>query len=137
MKTFSSNDILDRVKLALSIKNDKDLGDALGVSKGAVSNWRTRNSIDLERVFSICEHINFDWLITGRGTMEVVNTPATETDSALIDRVVSQAEEIGRLKEKNDQLEREIAELKTISNANISQHDVERVFSHSRETQQV
>lgn len=75
MKTFSSNDILDRLKLALSISSDKDLGEALGVSKAAVSNWRKRNSIDLERVFSVCEHINFDWLITGNGETFVEDEP--------------------------------------------------------------
>lgn len=73
MKTFSSNDILDRLKIALSITSDKDLGDILGISKGAVSNWRKRNSIDLERVFSVCEHVSFDWLISGSGEMRYDN----------------------------------------------------------------
>lgn len=69
MKTFSSNDIIDRLKIALSISSDKELGDILGVSKAAVSNWRKRNSIDFERVFSVCERINLDWLMTGEGNM--------------------------------------------------------------------
>ena len=69
MKTFLSTDILDRLKTALSMSSDKDLGEALGVSKAAISNWRKRNSIDFERVFSICEHINIDWLMTGEGNM--------------------------------------------------------------------
>lgn len=122
MKTFSSNDILDRLKTALSISSDKDLGDALGVSKAAVSNWRKRNSIDLERVFSVCEHINLDWLITGRGRMGVESNepPVERSNSELMDGIVSQAEEIGRLKERNAQLERENMELRSISNHNFT-----------------
>lgn len=69
MKTFSSNDILDRLKEALSIPSDQELGNTLGVSKAAISNWRKRNSIYFERVFSVCEHINFDWVMTGEGNM--------------------------------------------------------------------
>lgn len=139
MKTFSSNDILDRLKTALSISSDKDLGEALGVSKAAVSNWRKRNSIDLERVFSVCEHINFDWLITGRGNMtfETKPEPIAQSNSELMDRIVSQAEEIGRLKERNDQLERENMDLRAISNRNITPQDVERVFAEPDSVQKV
>ncbi len=81
MKTFSSNDILNRLKVALSVSSDKDLGEALGVSKAAISNWRKRNSIDLERVFSICERINLDWLINGNGKMLVENVQEINTIS--------------------------------------------------------
>lgn len=139
MKTFSSNDILDRLKTALSISSDKDLGEALGVSKAAVSNWRKRNSIDLERVFSVCEHINFDWLITGRGKMNFQTSPepVAHTNSELMDRIVSQAEEIGRLKERNKQLERENMELRTISNSNLTPQDVQQVFVEPETVQKV
>ncbi len=139
MKTFSSNDILDRLKTALSISSDKDLGDALGVSKAAVSNWRKRNSIDLERVFSVCEHINLDWLITGRGRMGVESNepPVERSNSELMDRIVSQAEEIGRLKERNAQLERENMELRSISNHNFTPQEVEQVFVEPDAVQKV
>lgn len=69
MKTFSSGAILDRLKEALQLPNDKELANKLGISKAAISNWRKRNSIDLERVFSVCEQINIDWLLTGEGSM--------------------------------------------------------------------
>lgn len=69
MKTISSKDILDRLKEALLIDTDTELADCLGIKKATLSNWRNRNSIDLPLVFSICEQINIDWLITGEGTM--------------------------------------------------------------------
>lgn len=77
MKTKSVNDILDRLKSALSLDSDQDLANALQVSKAAVSNWRKRNSLDYDRVFSICEHINLDWLLTGHGLM-------TESDDSTV-----------------------------------------------------
>ncbi|MBD5205642.1 MAG: bacteriophage CI repressor [Bacteroidales bacterium] len=139
MKTFSSNDILDRLKTALSISSDKELGDILGISKAAVSNWRKRNSIDLERVFSVCEHINFDWLITGRGNMthEVKSETVNQSNSELMDRIVSQAEEIGRLKERNTQLEKEKMQLEMEISRGISPQEAARVFTHTPEHQNV
>lgn len=70
MKTFySKQDILDRLKSAYNIHKDTDLASLLGVSKSTLSNWISRDSIDYDKVFSKCEHINIDWLLTGRGSM--------------------------------------------------------------------
>ena len=82
MKTFSSRDILNRLKLALQAETDKELADKLGLQNTTISNWRKRNSIDLPLVFSFCEHINMDWLLTGRGEMkhlaEQISNPITK-----------------------------------------------------------
>lgn len=113
MKTFSSGDILNRLKAALAVGTDKELAETLGIKKATLSNWRTRNSIDFPLVFSFCEHINIDWLITGRGEPNNLEStkPSLVVESGnndkLLDRVVEQAEEIGRLKERIAQLERE------------------------------
>lgn len=69
MKTFSSIEILERLKLALSINTDTELAERLGIKKATLSNWKNRNSIDLPLVFSFCEQTNLDWLITGNGDM--------------------------------------------------------------------
>ena len=113
MKTSSSDDILNRLKAALAVGTDKELAETLGIKKATLSNWRTRNSIDFPLVFSFCEHINIDWLITGRGEPNNLEStkPSLVVESGnndkLLDRVVEQAEEIGRLKERIAQLERE------------------------------
>ena len=113
MKTFSSDDILNRLKTALAVSTDKELAETLGIKKATLSNWRTRNSIDFPLVFTFCEHINIDWLITGRGEpslTDIAKPPLVlenGSNDRLIDRVVEQAEEIGRLKERIAQLERE------------------------------
>lgn len=69
MKTFSSKDIILRLKTAMNIQSDNVLAEALGVSKGTLSNWKVRNSIDFALVFSKCKQISIDWLITGEGEM--------------------------------------------------------------------
>ncbi len=67
MKTFSSDEVLNRLKEALSVGTDTELADLLGIKKATLSNWRNRSSVDFLLVFSFCEHVNIDWLITGRG----------------------------------------------------------------------
>ncbi len=60
---------MNRLKEAYNIRKDTELAALLGVSKSTLSNWSSRNTIDYDKVFSLCEHINIDWLLTGRGTM--------------------------------------------------------------------
>ena len=63
-------DIIQRAKKALNLKNDKDLSILLGISKSTLSNWNNNSrSIDYPLLFSKCEQINFDWLLTGEGEM--------------------------------------------------------------------
>ena len=70
MKTFySKQDVLDRLKVVYNIQKDTELATLLGISKSTLSNWMSRDSIDYDKVFSKCEHINIDWLLTGRGSM--------------------------------------------------------------------
>lgn len=45
----------------------------------------------------------------------------------LMDKIASQAEEIGRLKERNNQLERENRQLRSVSNRDFTAQEVERV----------
>lgn len=61
--------ILKRAKIALGLSTDVQLAEALGVSKSTLSNWKARNTIDYAILFSKCEHVNIDWLITGEGDM--------------------------------------------------------------------
>jgi len=63
--------------------------------------------------------------------------PVERSNSELMDRIVSQAEEIGRLKERNAQLERENMELRSISNRNFTPQEVEQVFVEPDAVQKV
>lgn len=77
MKTFSSDEVLDRLKLALRIETDSELANILGIKRATLSNWRSRNSIDLPLLFSKCESISLDWLIKGEGEM-VTDAPINQ-----------------------------------------------------------
>lgn len=84
MKTFSKKDIVDRLKQALKAENNSDLANILGVNKSTISNWINRDSIDYDLVFSFCEHINLDWLLTGRGDMHKSKCPPCNTPGEII-----------------------------------------------------
>lgn len=93
MKTINIIDIIERAKIALSIDSDTEFATILGISKSTLSNWKSRNTIDYNLLFSKCEQINFDWLITGQGSMlkEITQlaTPQIEEKFPLrTDRVV-------------------------------------------------
>lgn len=81
MKTFySKQGVLLRLKKVYNLKKDSDLAETLGISKSTLSNWIARDSIDYDKVFSLCEHINLDWLLTGRGNM-LKSEEIAETDN--------------------------------------------------------
>lgn len=48
------------------------------MSATTISNWKKRNTIDYERLFTKCENINFDWLFMGRGEMHRNNYSLTD-----------------------------------------------------------
>ena len=61
--------IISRIKQAKNFQSDIELADFLGVSRATLSNWKARNRVDYDLLFSKCEHINLHWLITGEGSM--------------------------------------------------------------------
>nr|DAX17996.1 MAG TPA: CI repressor [Caudoviricetes sp.] len=122
MKTFSSKEVVDRLKKALSLSTDNSLAEYLGISKATLSNWKSRNTIDFLLVFSKCEHLNMDWLLMGRGEMEIgehtlnLDTENSGINQDWIQKALEQAEEIGRLKEKIRVLEAELGNKNGIAN---------------------
>lgn len=106
MKTLNFGAILDRLKEALNIGSDTELASVLGVKKATISNWRKRDTADLPLLFSICEHIDLNWLIFGEHLQSVQDDKHEAVpNSELLNRVIEQAEEIGRLKERLVQYE--------------------------------
>ena len=86
----NSSEILNRAKIALNLSSDVQLAEVLGISKSTLSNWRARNSIDYPTLFTKCEYINLDWLITGEGNMlkETIPVAINQTFPLRTDRQV-------------------------------------------------
>ncbi|MBE6331656.1 MAG: bacteriophage CI repressor [Bacteroidales bacterium] len=98
--------------------NKSEFARMLGVSPQAINTWISRNTFDIDVVYAKCEYISADWLLTGEGEMlrkegcekETTGDNERKSDtSVFLDRIAMQAEEIGRLKARIDELERRLA----------------------------
>lgn len=122
----------------------KALEVAPTVIENVVGSRQGKPSFDVIARVCALANINAEWVVCGTGEMMKTTEPEVrnnDTNSPMvaqfIDTIRSQAEEIGRLKERNAQLERENIELRSISNRNISPQDVERVFAEPNTVQKV
>jgi phage repressor protein C with HTH and peptisase S24 domain len=70
--------MLDAIKEYLTFKKNSDLAVFLGVTPQAVSNWYSRNTFDAELIYTKCEFVNPDWLLTGKGPMLKTKEKAKE-----------------------------------------------------------
>lgn len=61
--------VLTRIKEAYNLTTDKDLSLYLGVSTQTLGNWKARNTLDFDVIFTKCESLSADWLLTGKGSM--------------------------------------------------------------------
>lgn len=68
MATFSTDEIIERLFKLYSVRTMKELGDVLGLGRGAVSNWSVRQSIPFEILLKIRQEksVSWDWLIDGK-----------------------------------------------------------------------
>ena len=80
--------VLDRIKSFYKLKGNADLARFLGVAPNTITNWYGRKTFDLDTIYTKCVDINFDWLLTGEGTMfrreqkkaEMPETPSINQD---------------------------------------------------------
>lgn len=56
----NSTDIINKLKEILKLKSDGELAKHLNISSGAIPNWKSRNKIPYEEVFTICEELNIN-----------------------------------------------------------------------------
>lgn len=67
--------IINRLKEILKTDKIKDVAEYLEVKPNTLSSWKARNTIDYELIFSKCDGVNFQWLLTGKGSMFVEGVP--------------------------------------------------------------
>ena len=64
----NKNAIIQRLKEYYGLSTNAELADKLGVAQNTISGWIKRNSIDYDLVFSKCEEVDFNWLLSGTST---------------------------------------------------------------------
>lgn len=80
MQTFNAGYIIERLKQCFDCKTNDELAKHLEISKGTIGSWKSRNSIDIKLLIAKCNHVNLDWLLTGKGEM-LFNESKTEVQS--------------------------------------------------------
>lgn len=61
--------ILNLIKLHYKFKTDTDFAKFLGVTPQVLQNWKTRNTLDYDLLYTKCVDIDGNWLLTGKGKM--------------------------------------------------------------------
>ena len=82
-------EIVKRAKDAMKFRTDLELAQYLGVARSTLSNWMTRNSIDFPLLLEKMKDVDYNWLLTGKGShklreqqmegnmVELIHTPKT------------------------------------------------------------
>lgn len=131
--------VLDRIKQHYNLKGNADLARFLGVAANTVTNWYGRNSFDLDVIYTKCVGIDFNWLLTGRGSMlrddpdngsVPVSCPAVPPiDESLIYKMYKEKDtEVGQLKEEIGALKLKISQLEAKIKNNDNTRDLVETF---------
>ena len=124
--------ILDRIKELYQLKNNAKLASFLGIPPTTLSSWYSRNTLDLDIIYEKCVEIDWQWLLTGKGSMlrdnkrseedkwssTPVATPISHAEESIIYKMYEKKdeenkaliEELGGLKERIRTLESKIKE---------------------------
>ena len=64
-----------------------DFAKKIGVSQQVISNWKNRNTYDAEIIYTNCENLSAEWLLTGKGSMikDESNTGGLEASNFFCD----------------------------------------------------
>jgi len=74
--------ILNRIKDVKNLSSDKELAIFLGITTQSLSNWKSRNTIDYETVFTKCVDVNLNWLLSGVGNKMIHDDSVLREPSA-------------------------------------------------------
>ena len=146
--------ILDRIKQYIDHKGisvaafERSIGMSNASFGKSLKNGGAIGSDKLENILNIYPDLSPTWLMTGMGEMIISTTPkisephlvshdGSDITLRLLSRIEQQAEEIGRLKERNAQLEKEKIQLELDLSRGIPPQEAARVFTHTPEPQKV
>ena len=84
-----------RAKQALGLKTDTELAQILGVKHNTLSSWKKRGNIDLVSIVALCNKVNMDWLIFGRGEMTCEGG-----ESGVVEKIVTLLEAMDKTQQR-------------------------------------
>ena len=82
-------EIVKRAKQVMKFKTDLELAQYLGVARSTLRNWMVRNSIDYPLLLNKMQDVDYNWLLTGKGSpkrreqlmeghdVEIIHNPKT------------------------------------------------------------
>ena len=105
---MNTNERLLRLMELRGITKRKDFAAYLGIKENTLSNWFARGSYNVSVVADKFTDVKKMWLLTGEGEMLVGQEPKPASGievQTLLVTIKEQAEEIGRLKARIEELE--------------------------------
>lgn len=93
--------------------NKSQFAKMLGVKPQTINTWDSRSTFDIELIYSKCEHISADWLLTGKGPMLKTSTSSAHEAPCPDEkeRKTEKNEEKQRRSEKNSECSSRIQKL--------------------------
>jgi|GEM_PF-1564055 len=74
---MNKTEILNKLIAHYKFKTNAEFAKFLGIKPQVLSNWKARNTFDIELISSKCLDINSDWLLTGKGAKTKVQFKET------------------------------------------------------------
>lgn len=62
---LEKSSVLDRIKQFYGLKGNAELARFLGVAPNTITNWYSRNTFDIDAVYTNCVGMDFNWLLAG------------------------------------------------------------------------
>lgn len=109
MKDASFSSTLERLFLATKSKTDSALATALGITAQSVSQAKKKQQIPAQWFIDVANSygVSVDWLISGRGTMIVENTPNSEITFDYVSKIIALESKVKELEAENSRLKDE------------------------------
>lgn len=100
---FDKTLILNKLKNHYSFKKDSDFARFLEIKPQTLASWYSRNTFDIELLYSKCVEINPDWLLSGKGEMLRKNEISAGRTNDLVEKIRLLEEQNELLRESRDQ----------------------------------
>lgn len=81
---INKSEVLNRIKEHFGLKSNAKLAAFLGIAPTTLSSWYSRDTFDLDIIYSKCVGLNLDWLLLGIGS-KLRNNQSDPTEPTVIE----------------------------------------------------